>query len=163
MKSISYENIYNNKNNNNNDYFNYTTYISNNHIHFLLHLINKKRYIGNITYKIIHKCKIIDISFENIITLNTNDDYDKFTEIEIKKEYIFSSIEINFYLWQLTILIYYFLQNNIDFSFSNLCIYKEYLDSGGGYRIDYLILNGDKNIEHKKINNYYLNKLKSKK
>ncbi len=163
MKSISYENIYNkNNNNNNNESFNYTTYMTDNHIHFLLHLINKKRYVGNITYKIIHKCKIIDLPIENIITLNTNDNYDKFTEIEIKKIFILSSIEINFYLWQLTILIYYFLKNNIDFSFSNLCIYKEYLDSGGGYSIDYQILNGNTNIERKKINNYYLNKLKSK-
>ena len=59
MTSISYENIY--KNNNNDNYFYNTTYISNNHIHFLLHLVNKKRYIGNITYKIIHNCKIIDL------------------------------------------------------------------------------------------------------
>jgi hypothetical protein len=52
------------------------------------------------------------------------------------------------------------LNNNIEFSFSNLCIYKEYLDSGG-YNIDYQILNGE-NIHHKKINNIYLKKLKNK-
>ena len=158
MKSISYENIYNNDK----EYIHYTIYVTNNHIHFLLHLINKKRYIGNITYKIIHKCKIIDLPVENINSLDSNNNYDKFTEISIKKEYIFYSKEIIFYLWQLTILIYYFLKNNVEFSFSNLYIYKEYLDSGGGYSIDYQILNGDKNIEHKKINNYYLNKLKKK-
>jgi hypothetical protein len=126
----------------------------------LLHLINKKRYIGNITYKIIHRCKKIDLPYENINSLDINNNYDKYTEIEIKKEYLFYSKELNFYLWELTILIYYFLKNNIEFSFSNLCIYKEYLDLGGGYRIDYQIINGEKNIEHKKINNYYLNKLK---
>ena len=156
MKSISYENIYKN----NNESGHYTTYVSNNHIHLLLHLINKKRYIGNITYKIIHRCKKIDLPYENINSLDINNSYDKYTEIEIKKEYLFYSKEINFYLWELTILIYYFLKNNIEFSFSNLFIYKEYLDLGGGYRIDYQIINGEKNIEHKKINNYYLNKLK---
>ena len=160
MKSISYENIYN-KNNNNNESFNYTTYMTDNHIHFLLHLINKKRYIGNITYKIIHNCKIIDLPFENINSLDSRNNYDKYTEIVIKKESIYSLKEINFCLWQLTILIYYFLKNNIEFSFSNLCIYKEYLDSGGGYSIDYQILNGE-NIHHKKVNNVYLMQLKKK-
>jgi len=157
MTSISYENIY--KNNNDNS-FHYTSYISNNHIHFLLHLITKKRYIGNITYKIIHNCKIIDLPYENINSLDKCDNYDKYTEIEIKKEYIYSSKQINFCLWQLTILIFYFLKNNIEFSFLNLCIYKEYLDSGG-YSIDYQLLNGE-NTHHKKINNIYLNKLKKK-
>jgi hypothetical protein len=157
MTSISYENIYKN----NDDSFNYTTYISNNHIHFLLHLVNKKRYIGNITYKIIHNSKIIDLPIENINSLETRNNYDKYTEIVIKKESIYSIKEINFCLWQLTILIYYFLNNNIEFSFSNLCIYKEYLDSGGGYNIDYQILNGE-NIHHKKINNIYLIELKKK-
>ena len=157
MTSISYENIYKN----NHDSFNYTTYISNNHIHFLLHLVNKKRYIGNITYKIIHNCKIIDLPIENINSLDSCNNYNKYTEIEIKKESIYSIKEINFCLCQLTILIYYFLNNNIEFSFSNLCIYKEYLDSGGGYNIDYQILNGE-NIHHKKINNIYLKKLKNK-
>jgi hypothetical protein len=52
------------------------------------------------------------------------------------------------------------LKNNIEFSFSNLSIYKEYLDSGG-YSIDYQLLNGE-NTHHKKINNIYLNKLKKK-
>ena len=168
MTSISYENIYKNCNeeayhNNifiNNTYIN-NTYISNNHIHFLLHLINKKRYIGNITYKIIHDCKIIDLPFENINSLDSCNNYNKYTEIVIKKESIYSSKEINFCLWQLTILIYYFLKNNIEFSFSNLCIYKEYLDSGGGYSIDYQILNGE-NIHYKKINNIYLIELKKK-
>ena len=72
MTSISYENIYKNCNEeayHNNIYIN-NTYISNNHIHFLLHLVNRKRYIGNITYKIIHNCKIIDLPFENINSLN---------------------------------------------------------------------------------------------
>jgi hypothetical protein len=157
MTSISYENIY--KNNNNND-FHYTTYISNNHIHLLLHLIKKKRYIGNITYKIIHNSKVIDLPYENINSLDTCDNYDKYTEIAIKKESIYSSKEIIFYLWQLTILIFYFLKNNIEFSFSNLCIYREYLDNGG-YNIDYQILNGE-NIHNKKINNIYLLELKKK-
>ena len=158
MTSTSYENIYKN---NNGDSFNYTTYISNNHKHFLLHLITKKRYIGNIRYKIIYNCKIIDLPFENINSLDSHNNYDKYTEIAIKKESIYSSKEINFCLWQLTILIYYFLKNNIEFSFSNLCIYREYLDSGGGYSIDYQILNGE-NIHHKKINNIYLMQLKKK-
>ena len=158
MTSISYENIYKNSNC---ESFHNTTYISNNHIHFLLHLINKKRYIGNITYKIIHNSKIIDLPYENINSLDTNNNYDKYTEIVIKKETIYSSKEIIFYLWQLTVLIYYFLKNNIEFSFSNLCIYKEYLDSGGGYSIDYQILNGE-NIDYKKINNIYLIELKKK-
>ena len=157
MNSISYENIYKN---NNAESFHYTTYISNNHIHFLLHLVNKKRYIGNITYKIIHNCKIIDLPFENINSLDINNNYDKYTEIAIKKESIYSSKEINFCLWQLTILIFYFLKNNIEFSFSNLCIYREYLDSGG-YSIDYQILNGE-NFHYKKINNFYLIQLKKK-
>jgi len=163
MTSISYENIYKNCNEeayHNNIYIN-NTYISNNHIHFLLHLVNRKRYIGNITYKIIHNCKIIDLPFENINSLDSHNNYDKYTEIAIKKESIYSSKEINFCLWQLTILIYYFLKNNIEFSFSNLCIYREYLDSGGGYSIDYQILNGE-NIHHKKINNIYLMQLKKK-
>ena len=73
--------------------------------------------------------------------MDSRNNYDKYKEIEIKKESIYSIKEINFCLWQLTILIYYFLNNNIEFSFSNLCIYKEYLDSGG-YNIDYQILNG---------------------
>ena len=157
MTSISYENIYKN---NNGDSFHYTTYISKNHKHFLLQLITKKRYIGNITYKIIHNCKIIDLPYENINSLDKSDNYDKYTEIEIKKEYIYSSKQINICLWQLTILIFYFLKNNIEFSFSNLCIYKEYLDSGG-YSIDYQLLNGE-NIHHKKINNIYLIQLKKK-
>lgn len=162
MTSISYENIYKNCNEeayHNNTYIN-NTYISNNHIHFLLHLVNKKRYIGNITYKIIHNCKIIDLPFEDINSLDSRNNYDKYTEIVIKKESIYSSKEIIFCLWQLTILIYYFLKNNIEFSFLNLCIYKEYLDSGG-YSIDYQILNGE-NIDHKKINNIYLIELKKK-
>jgi hypothetical protein len=158
MSSISYENIY--KNNNNDNYFYNTTYISNNHIHFLLHLVNKKRYIGNITYKIIHNSKVIDLPYENINSLDTQNNYDKYTEVVIKKESIYSSKELSFYLWQLTILIFYFLNNNIEFSFSNLCIYKKYLDSGG-YNIDFQILNG-KNIYHKKENNFYLIQLKKK-
>jgi len=162
MTSISYENIYKNSNEeayHNNTFIN-NTYISNNHIHFLLHLVNKKRYIGNITYKIIHNCKIIDLPYENINSLDKSDNYDKYTEIEIKKESIYSSKQINFCLWQLTILIFYFLKNNIEFSFSNLCIYREYLDSGG-YNIDYQILNGE-NINHKKVNNFFLLQLKKK-
>lgn len=171
MTSISYENIYiKNENNNENAIFvnenaifineNNNNYISNNHIHFLLHLHDKKRYIGNITYKILYNCKMFDLPYEDINTLHINTDYNKFTEIFITKKYIYYFKEISFYFWQLTILIQYFLSNNIEFSFSNLCIYKEYLD-GGGYSIDFKISNGE-NIYHKKKNNYYLNKLTKK-
>ena len=171
MTSISFENIYKNCNeesyhdntfiNNNDDdkSFHNSTYINNNHIHFLLHLVNKKRYIGNITYKITHNSKTIDLPYENISSINKNY-YDKFTEIAIKKESIYSSTEIYFYLWQLTILIYYFLCNNIDFSFYNICLYKEYLNNGG-YNIDYQILNGG-NVHHKKTKNRFLIQLKKK-
>ena len=163
MTSISYENIY--KKCNEETYYNNTfinnniTYINNNHIHFLLHLIEKKRYIGNITYKITHNSKTIDLLYQNISSIDKTY-YDKFTEISIKKKSIYSSKEIYFCLWQLTILIHYFLHNNIEFSFSNLCIYREYLDTSG-YSIDYQILNGE-NVHHKKIKNLYLIQLKKK-
>ena len=154
--------------------------ITNNHKYFIQVLKNKYRLFTFISVDGFDNG--FDNGFTSTISAPAGQDRQQYinpySEITIIKSSLISTIDISvFFMWHLDIIISYFLQNNIDISYSNLQIYKEYIHKYG-YSSDYEIyklqnkiqnmtdneiINLNLNIENLKliIENLNLNKLKN--
>ena len=118
---------------------------------FLYKLINRDRYFSRIDVNL-----IIDDNLKNKLH--------KWSYINIIKKHMFyEEPAIKIYIWQLHVIVFYFINNNIEISYENIKIYNEYITEDGS-DIDYLIYDkSEPNIgplNNLKKNNIILSKLK---
>ena len=118
---------------------------------FLYKLINRNRVFATIHINI-----IIDDHITNKLH--------KWSYINVTKKHIFyEETAIKIYIWQLHVMIFYFINNNIEVSYENIKIYNEYISENGS-DVDYLIYDKlDPTIgplNDLKKNNLILSKLK---